>query len=69
MKDKKLWVIAIIGVIGIGIACFLGMQSCGNKAITLEEAVETAKSDIEVQEKKRIDLVYNMPERIAHVIK
>lgn len=60
MKDKKMWIIAIIGVVGIGAACFLGVQSCRNKAITLEEAVETAKSDIEVQEKKRIDLVYNM---------
>lgn len=55
-----MWIIAITGIVGIGIACFLGMQSCKNKAITMEETIETAKSDIDVQEKKRFDLVYNM---------
>lgn len=60
MKDKKIIILSIVGVLAILIAGFLGVQSCQNKAVALEEAVETAKSDIEVQEKKRIDLVYNL---------
>lgn len=60
MKNIKMILISAVGVIAIMAMCFLGVQSFRNKAITLEEAVETAKSDIEIQEKKRIDLVYNL---------
>lgn len=34
--------------------------SSPNKAIRLEEAVNTARSDVSVQEKRRVDLVYNL---------
>lgn len=37
-----------------------GVQSSQNKAISLEESVTTAESDINVQEKRRVDLVYNL---------
>ena len=37
-----------------------GVQSSQNKAIVLEEQVSTASSDIKVQEKRRVDLVYNL---------
>ena len=37
-----------------------GVQSSQNKAIALEEQVNTAQSDIKVQEKRRVDLVYNL---------
>ena len=36
------------------------MQGTQNKAFTLEEQVNTAQSDIRVQEKRRVDLVYNL---------
>ena len=36
------------------------MQSSQNKAFSLEEQVNTAQSDIKVQEKRRVDLVYNL---------
>ena len=36
------------------------MQSSQNKAFTLEEQVSVAESDIKVQEKRRVDLVYNL---------
>lgn len=48
---------AVLAVILLGI---FGAQSSQNKAISLEESVETANSDIEVQEKRRVDLVYNI---------
>lgn len=60
MDGLKTGLLIILGMIALGIAGFFGVQSVNNKAITLEEAVETTKSDIQVQEKKRIDLVYNL---------
>lgn len=48
---------AIIAVIIMG---FFRIQSFQNKAISLEESVYTAESDIKVQEKRRVDLVYNL---------
>lgn len=65
MKDKKKFdfkiVLIILGVlIAIGLLCLFGIQSSQNKAINLEESVYTAESDIKVQEKRRVDLVYNL---------
>lgn len=60
MKNMKMGLIVAAGIMAVIIMCFLGVQSTKNKAISLEEAVETAKSDIKVQEKKRVDLVYNL---------
>ena len=40
--------------------CIFGIQGSQNKAISLEEQVNTASSDIKVQEKRRVDLVYNL---------
>ena len=42
----------------------IGVQSSQNKAISLEESVTTAESDINVQEKRRVDLVYNLADCI-----
>lgn len=60
MKNWKIALIGVVGVVAIGIMCILGTQSVKNKAIGMEETIETAKSDIQVQEKKRVDLVYNL---------
>lgn len=60
MKNRKTGLIVVISIIAVVMVGVLGVQSSKNKAIALEEAVETAKSDMEVQEKKRIDLVYNL---------
>lgn len=48
---------SILAVIGL---CAFGTQSAQNKAIRLEEAIGQADSDIKVQEKRRVDLVYNL---------
>ena len=60
---KNSWKLPVI--IGAAIVAFIlmivfGIQSAQNKAISLEESVYTAQSDIKVQEKRRVDLVYNL---------
>lgn len=62
MENTK-WKLPIIigtGVIAVVLMVVLGIQSSQNKAIALEEQVNTASSDIKVQEKRRVDLVYNL---------
>lgn len=60
MKNWKLTLIIGVGIITIILLCVFGVQSSQNKAIALEEQVNTAQSDIKVQEKRRVDLVYNL---------
>lgn len=59
-KNLKLALIIGAGVIAVVILCVFGVQSSRNEAIVLEEQVNTAQSDIKVQEKRRVDLVYNL---------
>ena len=61
MKNNwKLVLIIGAGVIAVILLCVFGIQSSQNKAFALEEQVNTAQSDIKVQEKRRVDLVYNL---------
>lgn len=60
MKNWKLALIVLAGVISLGVLGIFGVQSSQNKAFTLEEQVSVAESDIKVQEKRRVDLVYNL---------
>lgn len=63
MNKKTNWKLPIIigaGVVALILLCVSGVQSSQNKAIVLEEQVNTAYSDIKVQEKRRVDLVYNL---------
>lgn len=65
MKSNwKLLLITIAGIIAVILLCVFGIQSSQNKAISLEEAVNTAASDINVQEKRRVDLVYNLADSV-----
>lgn len=57
LKLSAIIVVSIVAVIGL---CVFGVQSAQNKAIRLEEAIGQADSDIKVQEKRRVDLVYNL---------
>lgn len=60
MKTTKLIgliIAAVLAVIMLGVFVVQGAQ---NTAIALEEQVEAAASDIQVQEKRRVDLVYNL---------
>ena len=60
IKNVKLGLIISVGAILLIILCIFGVQSSQNKAFILEEQVNTAQSDIKVQEKRRVDLVYNL---------
>lgn len=61
MKNNwKLVLIIGTGVMAVILLCVFGIQSSQNKAFTLEEQVNAAQSDIKVQEKRRVDLVYNL---------
>lgn len=60
MKNWKLPLIIAGTVLVVILGCVFGVQSSQNKAISLEESVYTAESDIKVQEKRRVDLIYNM---------
>lgn len=56
----KMILIIAVGIAAVVLATVFGVQSTQNRAIALEEQVNTASSDIKVQEKRRIDLVYNL---------
>lgn len=60
MKNLKMWLIggsSVLLVILLGVFLVQGSQ---NKAISFEEQIKTANSDIEVQEKRRFDLIKNL---------
>lgn len=56
----KVPVVVVVGVLAVILMIIFGIQSSQNKAIAFEEQVNTAQSDIKVQEKRRVDLVYNL---------
>lgn len=56
----KMPLIIIAGVVALMVLAVFGVQSSQNKAFVLEEQVNTADSDIKVQEKRRVDLVKNL---------
>lgn len=61
MKNKwKVVLLIVVIIASVGILSVIIIQSSQNTAIALEEQVNTAKSDIKVQEKRRIDLIYNI---------
>lgn len=60
---KNAWKVVLIVFVGVLAVLFMGVfgvQGFQNKAISYEEQVNTAESDIKVQEKRRVDLVYNL---------
>lgn len=52
--------IVLAGISAAILLCVFSVQSAQNRAFTLEEQVNTAESDIKIQEKRRVDLVYNL---------
>lgn len=56
----KVGLIIIAGIISIIMMCVFMVQGAQNKAFSLEESVNTAMADINVQEKRRVDLIYNL---------
>jgi LemA protein len=64
MKNIKLILIIIVGIISIIMFSVFMVNSVQNKAIGLEEQIKTADSDIKVQEKRRVDLIYNLVDTV-----
>lgn len=62
MKNNgwKVTLIVIVGIIAVIMMGVFVVQGAQNKAFAMEEQVNTALSDIKVQEKRRVDLVYNL---------
>lgn len=60
MKNGKTILIVIGIVIAVILAGVFTCQGSRNTAISYEEQIETAKSDIKVQEKRRADLIPNL---------
>ncbi|MPL91688.1 hypothetical protein SDC9_37764 [bioreactor metagenome] len=64
MKLNKTVIITLSAVVMTIILCVFATQGVQNKAIGLEEQILTASSDIEVQEKRRVDLIYNLVDTV-----
>ena len=62
-EKKNKWKVAVIGVVivlAVGLLGVFVVQHSRNKAIRLDEKVQSAMYNIKAQEKKRVDLVYNL---------
>ena len=69
MQKKSNWklpAIIIGSVIAVIVLCVFMIQGAQNKAYTYEEKVNTADSNIKVQEKRRVDIVYNLADCVKH---
>ena len=64
-ENWKVVLIAAAGILTAILLCVFGIQSTQNKAFALEEQINTAESDIKVQEKRRVDLVYNLADCVV----
>lgn len=60
MKNWKLPLIIVAVVIAVVMLFVFSFQGVQNKAISLEEQISTAQSEIKVQEKRRADLIPNL---------
>jgi LemA protein len=60
MKNYKLVLIITAVVVAIALMCVFMVQGAQNGAINREEQIESAQSDIKVQEKRRADLIPNL---------
>lgn len=58
-ENKGTWI--IVGIVAAFVLLIAGtFVSTNNRAVSLEEQVFTADSDIQAQEKRRTDLIYNL---------
>lgn len=60
VMNWKMIVIIVAVIAAVILEIIFVAQGAQNKAINLEEQVNAAVSDIKVQEKRRVDLVYNL---------
>lgn len=60
MKSLKLILIILASIVAVVLTMFFGFQNVRNRAISYDEQIRTALSDINVQEKRRSDLIPNL---------
>ena len=60
MKNTKVILITIAIIVAVIMLFVFALQGVQNKAISLEEQIGTAQSEINVQEKRRADLIPNL---------
>lgn len=60
IKDMKKIIISVLAVISIILLGIFAVQGVQDRAYALEEKVKESSSAIKVQEKRRVDLVYNL---------
>jgi LemA protein len=61
MKINNKKILIIVGIVFAVILLFVAIfTSTVNTAITMEEQIKSASSSIDIQEKRRVDLVYNL---------
>ena len=60
MRNYKFGLIILAVVLALVLLCVFVVQGTQNKAISLEEQISTAQSEIKVQEKRRADLIPNL---------
>ena len=60
MKNTKIVLITIAIIIATILLSIFAVQGVQNKAISLEEQIYTAYSDIDIQQKRRADLIPNL---------
>lgn len=64
MKNLKTILVSIFSLLLVLLLVVFLVNGVQNKAIGLEEQIKTADSDIKVQEKRRVDLVYNLVDTV-----
>lgn len=64
MKNLKVPLIVLAGIVAIVLVCIFGINGVQNHAISLEEQIFVADSDIKIKEKRRIDLLYNLVDTV-----
>ena len=65
MKNYKTLIISIAAIAAVVLMIVFAVQGAGNKAITYEESVETAKADVDTQLARR----YNVLTELAECVK
>lgn len=64
MKNLKTILAIVVTILALVILGVFAFNSVQNKAIGLEEQIRVADSDIKVQEKRRVDLIYNLVDTV-----
>ena len=64
MKNLKMIIISLTSIVLVVLIAVFAVNGVQNKAIALEEQIRVADSDIKVQEKRRVDLIYNLVDTV-----